>query len=236
MNNIHLKELIQFLPENIKTLGIPNNIRFNNAKEISEANEYSIVWVDIRKKEKKDLINHTLAKIIIVDKSYQPEKKLIDEKYFILVDNPKLTYINILNCFFPEEKIYKIHKTAIIHKEAIISNEVYIGEYVVLGKCKIGKGTFIDSFCKIADNTIIGSNVKIKSGAKIGTDGFGYAEDENNNFVHFPHIGGVIIEDNVDIGANTCIDKGALGNTIIKKGAKIDNLVQIAHNVKVGNP
>src|SRR5690606_230154 len=77
-------------------------------------------------------------------------------------------------------------------------------------------------------------NVTINAGTVIGAEGFGYQRNENGEFEKFPHIGGVIINDNVDVGSNTSIDRGALGNTIIGEGAKIDNLVHIAHNVKVG--
>ena len=80
----------------------------------------------------------------------------------------------------------------------------------------------------------VGKNVIIHSNTVIGADGFGYQRNKDGSFEKFPHIGGVIIEDHVEIGANTCIDRGALGNTIIRNGAKIDNLVHIAHNVVIG--
>ena len=86
----------------------------------------------------------------------------------------------------------------------------------------------------IYDQVSIGSDVTIHSGTVVGADGFGYEKDENGEVFKFPHIGGVIIENDVEIGANTCIDKGSLGNTLIKRGAKIDNLVHIAHNVEIG--
>jgi UDP-3-O-[3-hydroxymyristoyl] glucosamine N-acyltransferase len=86
----------------------------------------------------------------------------------------------------------------------------------------------------VFDHTIIGNNVIIQHNNTIGSDGFGYSKNENGELERFPHIGGVIIEDFVEIGSNTCIDKGTLGNTVIKKGTKIDNLVHIAHNVEIG--
>lgn len=92
----------------------------------------------------------------------------------------------------------------------------------------------INSTATIYENVKIGRNVIINAGAVIGAEGFGYEPDEDGTLVQFPHIGGVIIEDNVEIGANTCIDRGALGDTIIGEGTKIDNLVHVAHNVVIG--
>lgn len=86
----------------------------------------------------------------------------------------------------------------------------------------------------VISNAKIGKNVIIGAGTVIGGEGFGYMPDENGELIQFPHIGGVIIEDDVEIGANTCIDRGALGDTIIGRGTKIDNLVHVAHNVKIG--
>ncbi len=129
---------------------------------------------------------------------------------------------------------YGIHPTAIIHPEAIISEKIFVGPNTVIGKCVIGDETIIYGNCYIFDNTTIGKNVTIMPNTTIGGTGYGYEKNEENEFELFPHIGGVQIENNVDIGANTCIDRGTLGNTIIGSGSKIDNLVHIAHNVAIG--
>ncbi len=110
-----------------------------------------------------------------------------------------------------------------------ISDGVKIGKSV-----NIGKYTVIHPNCVIYDNVSIGSGCVIHSGAVIGGDGFGYVRDGARGYLKFPQIGTVIIEDGVEIGANTCIDRGALGETRIGEGTKIDNLVQVAHNVQIG--
>ncbi len=136
----------------------------------------------------------------------------------------------------PEPEISKsahVHSTAIVGTGAKISNKVTIGPYAVIGPgVSIGAGTTIDShvFIECAE---IGQNGHIKSGARIGTDGFGMDGDEKG-VVALPHIGRVMIGDRVQIGANTTIDRGFLGDTEIASDVKIDNLVQIAHNVKIG--
>jgi UDP-3-O-[3-hydroxymyristoyl] glucosamine N-acyltransferase len=121
-----------------------------------------------------------------------------------------------------------IDENVSIDDGTVILSSVHIGKNVKLGKnCKIYP------FAVIYDDCVIGDNVIIHSGAIIGADGFGY-KFRNNTHIKVPQIGNVIIGDNVEIGANTCIDRGALGSTVIGSGSKIDNLVQIGHNNKVG--
>ena len=107
---------------------------------------------------------------------------------------------------------------------------VYLGNNVM-----VGDNTVIYPGVKIYADCVIGKNTIIHAGTVIGSDGFGFAPQANGSFIKVPQIGNVIVEDNVEIGANTTIDRATIGSTIIKSGAKIDNLVQIAHNVEVGN-
>ena len=100
--------------------------------------------------------------------------------------------------------------------------------------CSIGKNVLIFPNVTLRENTIIGNNVIIHSGTVIGSDGFGYTPDRTGVYHKIPQIGNVVIEDDVEIGSNVSIDRAAVGSTIIRKGVKLDNLVQIAHNVKVG--
>ena len=122
-----------------------------------------------------------------------------------------------------------------ISPSARIGQDVYIGPLCTVGEeVEIGAGAIIHAGVHIYDRVRIGCNVIIHSGTVIGSDGFGYERNEAGELVKFPHIGGVVIEDDVEIGANTCIDRGSLGDTTICRGARLDNLVHIAHNVRVG--
>lgn len=122
-----------------------------------------------------------------------------------------------------------------IGKLCKIGNGVKIHPQVFIGdRVKIGDNTIIHSGVKICSDTVIGSNCEIHPGAVIGSDGFGFAPQEDGTYKNIPQIGNVIIEDHVSIGANTTIDCATMGSTIIRKGVKIDNLVQIAHNVVIG--
>ncbi|HET9865725.1 MAG TPA: UDP-3-O-(3-hydroxymyristoyl)glucosamine N-acyltransferase, partial [Nitrospira sp.] len=127
-----------------------------------------------------------------------------------------------------------IHPTAVIDPEARIADDVYIGPYAVVGRCDVGTGSVIHAHVTLYDGVRIGRNVTIHAGTAVGTDGFGYSRAPDGSLEHFPHVGGVVIEDEVEIGSNTCIDRGTLGDTTIREGTKVDNLVHIAHNVTVG--
>jgi UDP-3-O-[3-hydroxymyristoyl] glucosamine N-acyltransferase len=210
------------------------NTTFTHAKPIEEADENSIIWIKPDKANKEELINKTKASIIIVDSLINKKRINVENKCLIIAENPKLIFLRIIQVLFYKKINFGIHMSAIISPEAKIHKETYIGPNTYIGKSKIGRGTIIYGNCFIYDQVIIGENVKIQSGAIIGSEGYGYSRNDQGEFEYFPHIGGVIIEDDVDIGANTCVDRGSLGNTIIKKGAKIDNLVHIAHNVIIG--
>lgn len=171
----------------------------------------------------------------------------------IRVKNPKLAFAKIAAVLHPPKyREPEIHGLALVAGNAEIANDVFIGAFVCIGEnSSIGNGTQIRAGAKIGDNVkigehcvihpnvfiednvTIGNRVILHAGVIIGADGFGYVRDEQSH-VKFPQIGTVIIEDDVEIGANSCVDRGALGATRIGAGTKIDNLVQIAHNVEIG--
>ena len=173
---------------------------------------------------------------------------------FIKVKNPKLAFAKIAEILHPPKKRQpKIHQSAVIAENAKIGGNVFIGAFCCVGEnSEIGDGTNLRAGAKVGDNVLIGkncvlhpnvfiednctigNNVILHSGAIIGADGFGYVRDGANGYVKFPQIGTVTIENDVEIGANSCVDRGALGETRIGEGTKIDNLVQIAHNVRIG--
>tara|TARA_Y100001936_G_scaffold25839_1_gene23863 strand:+ start:6742 stop:7734 length:993 start_codon:yes stop_codon:yes gene_type:complete len=193
--------------------------------------------------------SHSCA--VIVGKDFNDSKI---NKTLIKVDNPVFAYIQTLELFNKQKKTKSgIHKTAIISSEAKIGNNVYIGPYTIIDSnahikdgvhisafchigenTKIGHNTIINSNISIYDNTEIGQSVIIESGSVIGSHGFGLTFHNGENHI-IPHTGKVIIEDKVWIGANCTIDRGSINNTIIGQGTKLDNLIQIAHNVKIGS-
>lgn len=177
-----------------------------------------------------------LKKGTVICSANVPES-FINNKFcnYIIVENPRLTFKQIIELFFMEKEIvYEIAKSAFIHPTAIISSNVKIGHNVVIEQnVVIGDFTIIGSNTVILKNTQIGKKVKIGCNNTIGGIGFGYEKNEKNEYELIPHIGNVIIEDDVEIGNNTTIDRAVLGSTMIKKNVKIDNLVHIAHGVEI---
>ncbi len=164
-----------------------------------------------------------------------------------------LAYTRAMRLFFPEPALKNlIHPSAVIDPSASVSDDVEIHANVVIGAgctiasgvrifpnatiydgASVGAGTTIHSGVSIRQNCVIGSNCIIHNNSTIGCDGFGYAKDENKRWLKIPQTGRVVIEDDVEIGANTAIDSASVGETRIKRGAKIDNLVQIGHSCTV---
>jgi UDP-3-O-[3-hydroxymyristoyl] glucosamine N-acyltransferase len=124
---------------------------------------------------------------------------------------------------------------AYLGENVVLGNNVKIFPHVFLGEnVRIGDNTILHSGVKIYHDCVLGNNITIHAGTVIGSDGFGFAPQPDGSFKKVPQIGNVVIEDQVEIGANTTIDRATMGSTIIKKGAKLDNLIQIAHNVEIG--
>lgn len=151
----------------------------------------------------------------------------------ILSDNPKLIFFKAIELLSEINQQYSIAKTAVIAQTSKIEENVFVGEYTYIGEnVLIGQGTYIGQHVVIGDNVVIGENCNIKSGAVIGERGFGYSKCDRK-YQQIPHFGTVVIGNDVDVGNNTCIDRGTIDDTEIRNGVKIDNLCHIAHNVLI---
>ena len=197
-------------------------------------------------------IYETHADIVIVNKTFEPERAI--SATLIKVDD---AYQSVAQLFTLVNNL-KPRKTGIsakadIAQSASIGKDIFVGAFVSIGEnCKIGNNVTIHPNTQIGDNVsvgdgsiiysnvsiysdcVVGKNNIIHSGAVIGADGFGFAPDEEGHYHKIPQIGNVVLADNVEIGANTTIDRATMGATHISDGVKIDNLVQVAHNVEVG--
>ena len=194
----------------------------------------------------------TKASVVIVDKNFKAENKI--DATLIRVDNAYKSFSKLLE-YYNQVKMNKtgIEQPVFISESAHYGENIYIGAFAYIGdNVKIGDHVKIYPNVYIGDNVTIGNKVTLFSGAKIysdtqignncvihssailGADGFGFAPNEKGEFIKVPQTGNVIIEDNVDIGAATSIDRATLGSTIIRKGVKLDNQIQIAHNVEIG--
>lgn len=197
-------------------------------------------------------IYKTEASIVIVNEDFVAEKEL--KTTIIRVKNSYSAFAQLLEIYQQAKpKPMGISQKASVADSAIIGKDVFIGDFVVVGEkaiigdntriysnvsigdnCKLGNNCLIMPGVSIYENCILGDDCTLHSGTIIGSDGFGFAPIDDNNYHKVPQIGNVIIEDMVEIGSNTTIDRAMLGSTIIRKGVKIDNLIQIAHNVEIG--
>ena len=203
----------------------------------------------IEKVEFAEQAAQTKASCLFVPENYNEQLSCP----FIRVKNPKLAFAKIAEILHQSERKVGINKTAQVAESAKIGSDVFIGAFVCIGEnteisdgtqifdgvkisenVKIGADCIIFQNVVIYENVSIGNRVKLHAGVCLGADGFGFVRDDEGDYIKFPQIGSVVIEDNVEIGANSCVDRGSLGVTRIGRGTKIDNLVQIAHNVLIG--
>lgn len=198
-------------------------------------------------------IYNTASSICIVNESFEPSKALPETLTLIKVADAYVCFAQLLALYDSmNKKEAIIEQPSFIHESAQVGNNVYIGAFAYIGanvkisdNCQIHPNAVIQDNASIGANTIlyasvniykechVGANCIIHAGTVIGSDGFGFAPDENGIYSKIPQIGNVVIEDDVEIGANCTIDRATMGSTFIRKGVKIDNLCQIAHNVDV---
>lgn len=231
IKKIYIKEILQFLGDKVLQVhGITDGVYIDNLAEVERVNETTLDWIKPSKPNKQEIAENSKARVLLVDPAVQP----IERKTLIVVGNPKVALAEIGNHFFVEKVAPTIHPTAIIHPEAKIGKDVSIGPYCVIGKAIIGDNCNLDSNVRVYDDVVMGHDCIIKAGAVLGGAGFGYERDEEGNKFRFPQIGQLIMGNYVEIGSNTCVDRGALADTVIGDYTKINNLCHIAHNNKIG--
>ena len=237
-----IKQIAEFLQSEFKGDG---EIEITRVASLDKARENEISFI-----EKVETFQTSNASCLLVPESFDAELPCS----IIKAKNPKLAFAKVAAQLHPFNwRTNNIHETAIVTSDVMEFRAYFIGAFVTIGEnCVAGEGTQILDGARIGNNVSIGKNsiihpnvviydnveighdCIIHAGAVIGADGFGFVRDGARGYVKFPQIGAVVIEDDVEIGANSCIDRGALGETRIGAGTKIDNFVQIAHNVQIG--
>lgn len=226
------------------------DVEVNNLSKIEEGKPGTLSFLANAKYT--SYIYDTNSSIVIVKNDFKADKPI--SATLIRVEDPYGSFASLLEMYQQTKgkrsgisSKSSIAESARVGKDVFIGDFVSIGEYVTIGdnchiypnttigySCSIGNDTILYSGVNVYDECVIGNECTIHAGAIIGSDGFGFAPQDDNNYRKVPQIGNVIIEDRVEIGANTTIDRATIGSTIIKRGVKIDNLIQIAHNVVVG--
>ena len=225
-------------------------VKVNTIAKIEEGQSGALSFLANPKYE--HYIYETKSSIVLVNKSFVPSASI--GATLIRVENSYEAFASLLRLVDQSRPRKKgIHPTAIIETSSKVGSDVFIGPYAYIGEnCIIGDGCSIYPHVYIGDNTKLGNDCLINPGVKIyhdciigegciihagtviGSDGFGFAPQSESEFMKIPQLGNVVLEDHVEIGANVTIDRATMGSTIIRKGVKLDNLIQIAHNVEVG--
>jgi UDP-3-O-[3-hydroxymyristoyl] glucosamine N-acyltransferase len=243
---ISLDKIAKYIDGEI--IGNPQ-IEISNIAKIEEAKEGDISF--LANPKYTPFIYSTQASAVIVNEDFVPEKPL--NTTLLKVKDSYQAFSKLLEVANAKEEKKGIENPSFIHPETKIGKNVYIGAFAYISKgVKIGDNVKIYPHCFIGENVEIGNGttlfsnvsvyheckigkqVTIHAGAVIGADGFGFAPNNGSHYKKVPQIGNVIIEDHVEIGANTSIDRATLGSTIIRKGVKLDNFIQVAHNVEIG--
>ncbi|TXE20255.1 UDP-3-O-(3-hydroxymyristoyl)glucosamine N-acyltransferase [Psychroserpens burtonensis] len=225
-------------------------VEVSKLSKIEEGTEGSLTF--LANPKYNSYIYSTKASITIVNKTFEPENDI--STTLIKVDDAYQSFSKLLE-YYNQVKFNKqgVEQPSFISESAKLGRDVYIGAFsyigdqVVIGdnvkifpntyigdNVTIGDHTILFSGAKVYSETMIGKHCVINSGVIIGADGFGFVPDKNGEYSKMPQIGNVIIEDHVDVGAATTIDRATLGSTVIRRGVKLDNQIQIAHNVEIG--
>lgn len=246
--NFTAEAIAEFLKGEVE--GNPK-VEVNNIAKIEEGEPGTLAF--LANPKYNHYLYETKASIVLINKDFKLEQKV--STTLVRVDNAYESFASLLELYQQSRFIESeagISDKSIIEKSTNVGGNLYLGHFSVIGNnCKIGDNVKIHHNVTIGDNVIIGDNATIRSGANIyydsvignncyihsgvvlGAEGFGFAPQKNGEYKKIPQVGNVVLEDNVEIGANACVDRATMGSTILRKGVKVDNLVQIAHNVEV---
>ena len=226
------------------------NAAVHTVSSIEEGKKGSLAYLTNLKYEEH--LYTTGASIVLCDKSFEPKQEV--PATLVKVDNAAECIVKLLQMYAASKPRRKgISERASVAEGAVVEGETYVGDFAVIERgakvganCQIypqvyigegvtiGEGTTLYAGVKIYEGCHVGKNCILHAGAVIGADGFGFMPNAEGGFDKIPQLGNVIIEDDVEIGANTCIDRAKTDSTIIRRGVKLDNLIQIGHNVQIG--
>lgn len=226
------------------------DVLINTFSKIEEGSQGAVTFLSNEKYT--SYLYTTKASAVLVNKDFKPEKPV--SATLIRVENPYEALAKLLQWSEQfKEKFQGIDKNSFVDPTAVLGKEVYVGHFsclsaqvevgdnskiypqVYLGRrVRIGKNCILYPGVKVFDDCVIGDNCILQAGVVIGADGFGFAPQKDGSYTKIPQIGNVVIEDNVEICANTTVDRATMGSTIIRKGVKLDNLIMVAHNVEIG--
>lgn len=212
--------------------------RFAKIAPKERGREDDLIFINVPDDNTIKILTETKASCILLEAIWGQQHLTDIEKLgkrIYLVAHPRLVIAKLMKHIYKriEAKPSGIHPTAIIDRKANIHKSVFIGPYCIIGNCSIGEGSQIHSHAIINDHVRIGKNVTIREHCLIGSDGFAFPRDDKGTLLRLTHIGGVIIEDNVEIFPFSNVDRGTFGDTVIESGTKIDHYVHVGHNSRI---
>jgi len=232
ISSVTVQEIVSKLQCEYRVLGAINR-RISSVVSLTEEQEGGLTFCSA-KVNAVDKIRKSGAEVVICSEKVKYPDDILTNKTLVLVTNPRLAFARVVRGLSEVKKASGVHPTAVVHPQAIVDPTAYIGPFVYIGRSSIGPGTAILGHSYIYDECQIGANVTVHAGCVIGADGFGYERNPDGDWEKFPHIGGVVIDDDVELHAMVHIARGALGDTVIGQGSKIDAYCHIAHNVVIG--
>ncbi len=227
MENIMAAHISEFLAKPLKGSSLP----IIKPADLKDCGFGDLVWIKSFSNDRLSIIERNRPSLVICDSNTFEQTSVPS----ILSENPRLDFIKVLNRFFAPDKSTIIHTTAIMEEGVRIGKDVSIGAYTHIGKqAIIGDNCTIGSGVSIEGAVTLGNRCVVKANSALGGQGFGFEYNDEGEPIHFPHLGCIIIGDDVWIGSCTTVEIGTLGATHINNGCKIDDLIQIGHNVVLG--
>lgn len=216
-----------------KLVGAKNEV--TGVSSLEEANGHDLSFCSSKGEDALSMISRSNAALVLCSSDLQGSIRAKPSQGLIFVDNPRLAFIRIVNRIQSQAIERSISSYASVSKSANIGSNCHIGDFTIIGdNCSVGENSIIHDRVGLVGNCTIGRNCIIQSGVTMGQDGFAYERLPNGELEKFPHMKGVVIGNNVDIGSGCHIARGSLTDTVIGDGSRLDALVYVAHNVKVG--
>ena len=232
---ISVDKLLAVLGADVRDVRGSRDRCFTRPAPLAEADTDALSFCSQRVADGLPRLRASRAGVVICAATLPLTADDVRERTLILVENPRLAFIRAMRGLFHERAPDGIHGTAVVDPSAVVTRPTSIGPYChVAAGVEIGSNAYLLAHVVVHAGTTIGARVRLNAGAVIGTDGFGYERNDDGVLERFQQVGGVVIEDDVDIGAQVVVNRGTLGSTVIGRGSKINNLVNVGHNTVIG--
>lgn len=217
----------------VRVVGDPQR-EITRAASLDQADTGSITFCRAAGAEGRREIEASRAGVVVC-REVDGADELAETRTLLIVDEPRLAFVRVLDRLFaPSPEVRGIHPTAFVAPGAHLADDVAVGAFTYIGDVEVGPGSILHPHVTVHSGVRLGRNVVVRAGSVIGVEGFGYQRNEGGALERFPHLGGVVIGDDVEFGSNVVVQRGALGDTVVGRGTKIDSFVHVGHNVVIG--